>query len=253
MRSKLLTKIKGNKINIQTPDSRLLSSLVLDFLQQQAFKYSLSVFIPECGDQAQFFSPLELAEYFKLEMPANTSILSYIISTYFSATTKPHFKDSSSQTIETSVISELEHRLTQLDLNFVSKKSEENAGIEEKMLKVQRECEARMKNELKIHIDRIRETEITAMKLEEANKYQQMLQKYKNDNEKFYNRELEALKIKEKKLCDQFKAKETELEHKNFCQRQEYLKDSENCQEKYTEGRRKIEVELEEVNLKKNL
>ena len=91
------------------------------------------------------------------------------------------------------------------------------------------------------------------MKLEEANKYQQMLQKYKNDNEKFYNRELEALKIKEKKLCDQFKAKETELEHKNFCQRQEYLKDSENCQEKYTEGRRKIEVELEEVNLKKNL
>ena len=253
MRSKLLCKLNGNKILTESPDTRLLSSLVLDFLNNLGFKYSLSVFVPECGDAAQFLSPSELSEYFKLEMPANSSVLSHIISTYFSSISKPNQKSSSTQTLEESAVNVLEHKLVELDMQHIARNKEDTANMDEKILRIQRDCEKRMKLELQTHVARVRETEITAMKLEEANKYQQLLQKYKNDHEKLYSRELDALKTREKKLQDQLRSKELEIEHKDFCQRQEYLRDTEATQNRYTDARRKVDLELEELQIQKKL
>lgn len=253
MRSKLLSKLNGNKFLNDPPETRLLSSITLDFLNTFKYKYSLSVFIPECGENSQFFSPLELSEHFQIEVPAGKSLLECLVSNYFSMQHKPNCKNSASQTIETTVTSQMENRLNQLDLQFISKKSEDCAGIEEKILKVQRECEKRMQIQLQSSLARVREVEITSMKLEEANKYQQLLQKYKIDHEKTYSRELEALKLKEKKLAEQFKAKEHELEHKDFCQRQEYLKEAGVSQDNYNEARRKIDLELEDLQIKKKV
>jgi LisH len=253
MRSKLLSKLKGNKITADSLDSRVLASIILDYLNKKSFKYSLSVFIPECGDESKFLSPTELSEYFKIDVPAGTSTLESILSNYFSSMSKPNSKDSASQTLEQSHVEDLEHKLRQLEISHLNKKSEENTSLEEKILKVQRDCENRMKIELQGHVTRIRETEIVSMKLEEANKYQHLLQKYKENHEKNYNRELEALKTREKKIMDQLKSKELEIEHKNYQQRQEYLKDIELAQERYNEARKKTEIESGEYKLQKKL
>lgn len=253
MRSKLFSKIQGNKNQPLGFDSRVISSLILNHMTTEGFKYSVSVFVPECGENMSFLSPLELAEHFKFDSAGNGSVLQFILANYSFLTTKPHKKDSSTQALSPSPVRDLENKLLELDKNFALKKSLERPETEEKILKIQRDCETRMKAEVQEHVKRIRESEIISLKLEESNKYQQLLQKYKDDNEKFYQRELEALRTKEKKLQDQLRIKEQELEHKSYIQRQEYLQDVQSNNDKLSELRKKLDLELEEAEMCKRV
>jgi hypothetical protein len=193
---------------------------------------------------------LELADYFKLESTSGQSFLEHLLTKSLS-NSNSSFKDSSSQTIERSSVSDIENQLLDLDLKFAGKKSDLDATFDEKLLKIQKECESRMKLELDHQIKRVREIEIVNLKLEEANKYQELLKRYKDDCEKRYLKDFENLKNKEKKLNDMIRAKESELDNKAFAQRQDFLLNMEKNNKNTLEIRRKIVLEEEEVqNLK---
>jgi chromosome segregation ATPase len=247
MRAKLLNKITGQKIEESAPDVRLITSLILEYLTCANFKFTLSVFVPECGDPDAFFSPAELGQYFSLAPSPAASILSQLINNYSAVVRKKTVKDSAAQTVDSSAVSALEERLLALDRNFAQNKANESPRMEEKMMKFQRETENRMQAELKNEVQRIRETEITAMKLEEANKYQQLLQRNRSELEKKFEKEFEALRAKEIKSLEMIKSKEAEIEHKAFVQRQDVLRDTEKNKEIINEYRVKIEKNAQET------
>lgn len=250
MRAKLLQKIQGQQA-IQSLDLRITCSLIHEFLKFHSFTYTLSVFLPECGDSSALLSSLELAEYFQIDSSCNQSLLDFLLS---KLPLKPaSTKHSSSQTLETSAISSLESQLLDLDLKHASQKASTDPTLEEKILKIQKDCESRMKLELESNLKRIREIEIVNMKLEEAHKYQELLKKYKDDNEKSYLRELDLLKAKEKKLNESFRSKEQELENKSFAWRQEMLLNLEKTQKSGQELRKKVNLEEEELQRLKEI
>lgn len=250
MRSKLLKKLQGQQAS-HSLDMRITCSLIYEFLKFHSFTYTLSVFLPECGDSSVLLSSLELAEYFQIDSSFNQSLLDFLLSKY--PIKDSSLKDSACQTLETSAVSDLESQLLDLDLKYAGKKTEVNEMFEEKIMKVQKDCEKRMKIELENSVKRVREVEIVNMKLEEARKYQDLLKKYKEDSEKTYFKELELLKSKEKRLSDCFRSKEQELESKGFAWRQELLLNLEKTQKSAQEMRKKADLEEEELQRLKDL
>jgi len=196
-------------------------------------------------------SSLELAEYFQIDSSFNQSLLDFLLSRF--PIKETNSKDSACQTLESSAVSDLESQLLDLDLKYAGKKTEVNEMLEEKIMKVQKDCEKRMKLELDSSLKRVREVEIVNMKLEEARKYQDLLKKYKEDSEKTYFKELELLKSKEKKLSDCFRSKEQELESKSFAWRQGLLLNLEKTQKSAQEMRKKVELEEEELQRLKDI
>lgn len=115
-----------------------------------------------------------------------------MIDTYKKYHLRPHLLDSASQTEDQGALASLEERLRRIDMEYInrSKNGSDAISIDEKMIKYQREVDNRMRQELSAEIDRIREVEISAIRIEEANKYRQMLQQYRSEQDFEYKQRL---------------------------------------------------------------
>ena len=77
-----------------------------------------------------------------------------------------------------------------------------------------------MRDEIAREVRRIRDMEISAMRIEESSKYRDLLQKNRDENERMWKEKLESLKIREKELHERMAIKERDIEQKEFNFRQ---------------------------------
>jgi len=99
--------------------------------------------------------------------------------------------------------------------------------IEERMLKYQRECEERSRMEIQAEVARVREIEISHMRIDEATKCRSQLEKAREELEKLHLTRLQELRAKEHEMRERFVAKDQELDRAAYNQRQKMLQDLE--------------------------
>lgn len=256
VRARLLSKLRGPTTPVKSEDltTRVLGSLVLDYLRKSGFEFTLSVYVPESGAGTGLSSG-EIAQLLGIpDWPEGESLLAYIVTEYQKTITRPHLHDSACQTEDYKAIGHLEDRLHSVELQYLSKmKSLPDAHtMEERMLQYQRDCEARLRLEMEHEVNRLREVEIKAVRLEEAVKYRQQLQSAREDLESQWTIRLEQLKDREKEGTGRLLMREKDLETQLYLHRQQVLRDMELLKAKEQEVKRFGQVEAQAAKLEKD-
>ncbi|OMJ67435.1 hypothetical protein SteCoe_35408 [Stentor coeruleus] len=252
MRANLLSCLKGsNQVKVSQLSKRVICGLFLDFMKKENFRYTPTVFVPECGQNESVLSPNEIQELLHLPEIPEISIVEFIVEKIKDFYEKKHVTESYTQT-EDSPRNGLENRLQILDSEFLSKTRGFNEGnIEERMAKYRKECDERVRIEINSELVRIREVEISAVRIEEASKYRQQLQKVRSEQEEFWQNQLESLKDREKELRERIQIREKDLEVREYRQRQDFEKSLEILKSKENDLKRSAELELEAAQLQK--
>ena len=77
----------------------------------------------------------------------------------------------------------LDEKLRRIDQNFLEAKDMERAApfksLEQRMLKYKQECEARFQNDLQSEIKRLKEFEVSRIRIEEAAKYRDKMEAFR--------------------------------------------------------------------------
>jgi len=123
-------------------------------------------------------------------------------------------------------------------------------AIEEKMLKYQREVEARHRSELDREILRIKEIENSSIRIEENKKYLKKLEEIRNEYEEEYSQRYENMRKREADFNIKIANKEKELEINQYETRQKYLNQIEALKLKQEELKIKYENDLNMFNIK---
>lgn len=123
-------------------------------------------------------------------------------------------------------------------------------AIEEKMLKYQRETDAKHKIELEREILRIKEIEVSSIRIDENKKYLKKLEEIRNEYEQEYNERYETLKRREADFNLKIANKEKELEVSQYETRQKYLNQIEALKLKQEELKIKYENDLNILSIK---
>lgn len=103
----------------------------------------------------------------------------------------------------------LEQKLKKVEYEYHTKfednMSEKSLQFDEKFLRLKREYEAKMKTELEAEISRIRDFEIAALKIEEAEKYRLKMEAYREELEKMYLDKVNKLRERERDTIERCK------------------------------------------------
>ena len=77
----------------------------------------------------------------------------------------------------------LDEKLRRIDTNFLEAKDMERAApyksLEQRMLKYKQECEARYANDLQTEIRRLKEFEVSRIRIEEAGRYRDKMEAFR--------------------------------------------------------------------------
>ena len=123
-------------------------------------------------------------------------------------------------------------------------------SIEEKMIKYQREMEAKHKIDLDREILRIKEIEFSSIRIDENKKYLKKLEEIRNEYEEEYNQRYESLKKREADFNLKIANKEKEIEMSQYETRQKYLNQIEALKLKQEELKMKYENDLNVLSIK---
>lgn len=123
-------------------------------------------------------------------------------------------------------------------------------AIEEKMIKYQREAEARYKIDLDREILRMKEIEISNIRIEENKKYLKKLEEIRSEYEEEYSQRYENLRKREADFSLKIANKEKELELSQYETRQKYLNQIESLKLKQEELKIKYENDLNALSIK---
>jgi len=116
--------------------------------------------------------------------------------------------------------------------------------LEERMLRYKRECDERLAKEVQVAVAKVREIEISHVKLEEAAAYRTKLAEYRNELDSVHKSKIKELRQRESEIIERCKIKEREVEAAAFEHRQKVLTDLETLRFKEQEGRKTVEMEL---------
>lgn len=251
MRARFLNKIKGqNQVKVESLTKRVICSLFLDFLKQEHFHYTPTVFVPECGSNQMTLSRQELQEYLKIPNLENESVLEFLIGKYRYSVELRGVSETYVQT-EESQVTGLETRLQQLDHEFLKKTRDNCQNIDEKVLRVRKECEEKARTELEYEIKRVKEVEVAQVRIEEASKYREQLKMVRGELEEHWRQQIEELKLREKENKDRILVREKDLELREFRQRDLFEKELEILKTKEKDMKKAAEIELESAKLQK--
>lgn len=114
----------------------------------------------------------------------------------------------------------LDQKLRKIDYTYMEKAEVERLmpfkTLEERMLKYKQECDMQYKLDLESEIRRLKEFELSKIRMEEAQKYRQKLQEYRDDLERLQQDKLKELKIRENEAWERIKNKERDLDKMQF-------------------------------------
>ena len=112
------------------------------------------------------------------------------------------------------------------------------------MLKFREECEARYKADLENETRRLRDFEVSRIRMEEAAKYRDKMESFRNEMDTIHLEKVKELKSREENAMDRIKARESELEKAAYTHRQSVLKEEETMRLRETDIKKTVEMEL---------
>ena len=112
------------------------------------------------------------------------------------------------------------------------------------MLKFREECEARYKADLENETRRLRDFEVSRIRMEEAAKYRDKMESFRNEMDTIHLEKVKELKSREENAMDRIKARESELEKAAYQHRQSVLKEEETMRLRETDIKKTVEMEL---------
>ena len=95
------------------------------------------------------------------------------------------------------------------------------------MLNYKKEVEARYQNDLQTQIRRLKEFELSRIRMEEADRYREKMENFRQEMETMHLEKVKELKQREENAMDRIKSRESELEKAAYAHRQHVLKDEE--------------------------
>ena len=248
---------------------RLSLSVIYHFLQQRNFNHALSVFAAECGLDAKsaWLSELDIVrslqfgtqtETFKqISEKENKGISSRknsvfdILLNHLSSDTGREVTEISIQTENSAHIrgprESLENQMQSLKTSFITRREAEKAApsksIEERMILFQRECEERYRRDSDSYVNYMRETEISKVRLEEAQKARIECDIIRKDLEKDYQRRLQEHSERESISIRALSDKERQMQQSQYEARQQMQREIDDLRSREKAGHRKIELE----------
>lgn len=220
------------------------NSIVANHMRDCGYEYTLSTFMPEAGiNLDKLLSPADIIHI--LHLPTghplsqimttpeqDKGLLMFLlknISTIFECPVM------SSIGVQTECDIKEDEEETELDSN-------ERSSLEERILIIQRECEARSKRMLELEMNRFKQKELSMLRMEERNKYLKEISKTKEQLEQQYSDKVaSSAKVLEEER-GRLRRRESEMEGSLFSQRQALLEEMEAL--KMRERELKKEAEL---------
>jgi oral-facial-digital syndrome 1 protein len=239
--------------------------LVAEYLLASKYTFAHSVFVPESGISEGFrtedvydvlrigegpgknafihsFISRHTAEGESGKAPEQTGscTLSLLLQSIPQWPSQPHTRDTGAQTDNDKQDHSLGHKLKQVELEFAHQLEVHSAAFpaqtfEERMSKFQREVNERSRQEVASEIARIKERELSQMRLEERAKYRTELDAKRAEFEAEYSARFAELRRREDELLEKVRAKEASVDSARFEQRQQIYKEMERLQAREAE------------------
>ena len=265
LRSKLYDqlRLKNERVDINLKDTqnrltfKVAVSLVADLMKKSDMPYALSVFLPESGITQEILSKQEMIDVLGLQTDEHmqnqsdsTPLLSDMIDRIKTQKSLAPGKSSSyTQTEDVgSEMLSLDEKLRRIDQNFLEAKDMERAApfksLEQRMLKYKQECEARFAGDLEREVRRLKEFEVSRIRIEEAAKYRDKMEAFRQEMETLHLDKVRELKQREENAMERIRSREVELEKSAFTHRQQVLKEEENMRYRESDVKKTVEMEL---------
>ena len=120
------------------------------------------------------------------------------------------------------------------------------------MLNYKKEVEARYQNDLQTQIRRLKEFELSRIRMEEADRYREKMENFRQEMETMHLEKVKELKQREENAMDRIKSRESELEKAAYAHRQHVLKDEETMRYREQDIKKTVEMELYLVKSEKD-
>ncbi|KAI8830700.1 hypothetical protein BC829DRAFT_125968 [Chytridium lagenaria] len=221
--------------------TRVVDSLIIDYLRMKGSEFTLSVFMPECGltRASQMFAEEDIFRALHLDhdttllrmlrknlhsMPS-TAILVRVLGS-LSKIGNVNVMEREAQTdIDDAEYLEMQIRKADRDNTFQNRESNRMMAksIEERMQRYQSDLEARMKLELEQQLAKFKEIEVASMRVEERQKFAIEITHVKGDYEARMLQQRERLAESNDDIRRKLDAREKEIERGNLEFRQRLL------------------------------
>ena len=211
---------------------KIAVSLIADLMKKCDMPYALTVFLPESGITQEILSKSEIVDVLGLQRDDLLStfgdstplLLDIVERIKGQKSLSPNQASCYTQTEECGSESlSLDQKLKRVDYNFLEKMDMERAApfksLEERMLKFKQECEARYKNDLASEIRRLKEFEVSRIRIEEAARYRDKMEGFRVEMENLHLEKVKELKLREEAAMERIKGKEREIEKAAFAHR----------------------------------
>ena len=150
----------------------------------------------------------------------------------------------------------LDEKLRRIDHSFMEQKDVERAApfksLEQRMLKYKQECEARFQNDLEKEVRRLKEFEVSRIRIEEAGRYRDKMEAFRQEMETLHLDKVRELKEREDNAVQRIRSRELELEKSAYLHRQQVLKTEEHARYRDTDAKKTVEMELLVVKSEKD-
>lgn len=160
---------------------KIAVSLIADLMKKCDMPYAMSVFLPECGVSQEILSKMELVDVLSLQyddhiksMGDTTPLLLDIVDQIKqNGSIRPNVSSSYCQTEDVgSENLSLDQKLRNIDYGLMERVQVERSMpfkvLEERMMKYKRECDAKYKTDLEREVQRLRDFEVSKIRMEEA-------------------------------------------------------------------------------------
>jgi hypothetical protein len=252
---------------------RLSLSVIYHFLKQRNFIHSLSVFAAECGfdSKSSWLSEVDIVRSLKFGTKSEVyrivsekadkttdenKIMSQRRSSVFDVLLDNLSSDSQDASAEISVQTEannlgpresLEHQMQNLRNSFLSRRDAEKAApaksIEERLIQFQRECEEKYRRDSESYVNYMRETEITKVRLEEAQRVRAETDIIRKELEADYQRRLHEHAERESASIRSFSDRDRQMQQSQYEARQLMQREIDDLRGREKSGLRKLELE----------
>ena len=92
-------------------------------------------------------------------------------------------------------------------------------SLEQRMMKYKQECEARYATDLQTEIRRLKEFEVSRIRIEEAGRYRDKMEAFRQEMETLHLDKVKELKGREENAMERIRSREVELEKAAYTHR----------------------------------
>ena len=124
--------------------------------------------------------------------------------------------------------------------------------MEARILKLKAEMEARYKGDLENEMRRLKEFEVSRIRMEEAARYRDKMEGFRSEMETMHLDKVKELKLREQNAIDRLRQKEQEVDKAAYEHRQKVLKDEELMRYRENDIKKTVEMELYMVKAEKD-